>query len=136
MRRGAGTIAGEVPKEGFYVKPTLFAGVDPAHRLAQDEIFDPVQVVIRFSEGAEAIRIASGPTDWSRGGRQMRLVRALRSGQIFVNNYGAGGGVQLLFGEVKLSGHASRGSRRSTPLPRSRQSPFTTARYLIAVFHG
>ena len=66
---GRGTIAGEAPKEGFYVKPTLFAGVDPAHRLAQEEIFDPVQVVIRFSEGAEAIRIASGPTGWSRGGR-------------------------------------------------------------------
>ena len=43
---------------------------------------------------------------WTRdGGRQMRLARALRAGQVFINNYGAGGGVELPFGGVKKSGY-------------------------------
>ena len=43
---------------------------------------------------------------WTRdGARQMRLARKLRSGQVFVNNYGAGGGVELPFGGVKSSGY-------------------------------
>ena len=42
---------------------------------------------------------------WTRdGGRQLRLARALKAGQVFVNNYGAGGGVELPFGGMKGSG--------------------------------
>ncbi len=100
------------PRGGYYVAPTLFADVPPAHRLAQEEIFGPVQVVIPFDDEAEAIAIANGTPYglvaglWtSDGGRQMRLAKALRSGQVFVNNYGAGGGVELPFGGVGKSGH-------------------------------
>ncbi|MZR46465.1 aldehyde dehydrogenase family protein, partial [Escherichia coli] len=39
------------------------------------------------------------------GGRQMRLARKLRAGQVFINNYGAGGGVELPFGGTGHSGH-------------------------------
>ncbi|MCX7248490.1 MAG: aldehyde dehydrogenase family protein, partial [Burkholderiales bacterium] len=39
------------------------------------------------------------------GGRQFRMAKRLRSGQVFINNYGAGGGVELPFGGVKSSGH-------------------------------
>ncbi len=109
---GRGTLASDAPTGGHYVTPTLFAGVPPDHSLAQDEIFGPVQVVIPFQDEAEAIAIANG-TDfglvasvWSaNGARQMRLARALRAGQVFINNYGAGGGVELPFGGTGLSGH-------------------------------
>ena len=43
---------------------------------------------------------------WTRdGGRQMRMARRIRAGQVFINNYGAAGGVELPFGGFKASGH-------------------------------
>jgi aldehyde dehydrogenase (NAD+) len=109
---GAAQIVEDAPKGGYYVAPTLFADVGPTHRLAQEEIFGPVQVVIPFEDEAEAIAIANGTGYglvagvWtSNGGRQMRLAKALRAGQVFLNNYGAGGGVELPFGGVGKSGH-------------------------------
>ena len=107
-----GQIVADAPSGGHYVAPTLFAGVSPGHILAQEEVFGPVQVVIPFDDEAEALSIANGTqfglvaSVWSRdGARQMRLAKALRSGQVFLNNYGAGGGVELPFGGTGLSGH-------------------------------
>lgn len=107
-----GRVAPDAPAGGHFVAPALVIGTGPTHRLAQEEIFGPVQVVIPFEDEAEAIAIANGTAyglvagAWTRdGARQFRLARALKAGQVFLNNYGAAGGVELPFGGVKRSGH-------------------------------
>ena len=107
-----GQISANAPKTGAYVAPHLLLCPDANHPLAQQEIFGPVQVVIPFDDEADALAIANG-TDYGlvasiwteNGARQMRLAKALKSGQIFINNYGAGGGVELPFGGIGKSGH-------------------------------
>ncbi len=101
----------DLPEGGYYVAPTLIADVPPDHPLAQEEIFGPVLSVISFKDEDDAIAIANGTKYglvagvWTRdGARQMRMARDIQAGQIFVNNYGAGGGVELPFGGVKGSG--------------------------------
>jgi aldehyde dehydrogenase (NAD+) len=109
---GEGSIAPNVPPDGFYVTPTVIGDVPPDHRLAQEEIFGPVLVAMRFRDEDEALRLANGTPYglvagvWTNdGGRQLRLAKAIRTGQVFINNFGAGGGVELPFGGVKRSGH-------------------------------
>jgi aldehyde dehydrogenase (NAD+) len=86
--------------------------VPAAHRLANEEVFGPVLAAMPFKDEAEAIALANSTQFglvagiWTRdGGRQLRLARAVRSGQVFVNTYGAGGGVELPFGGMKHSGY-------------------------------
>ncbi|HET9018064.1 MAG TPA: aldehyde dehydrogenase family protein [Acetobacteraceae bacterium] len=107
-----GEIGTNVPASGFYVRPTLIGDVPPDHVLAQEEIFGPVLVAIRMRDEAEAIRIANATPYglvagiWTRDiGRALRIARHVKSGQVFINNYGAGGGVELPFGGTKRSGH-------------------------------
>jgi len=107
-----GEIAAGVPKGGVYVRPTLFGPVPRANALALEEVFGPVLAALPFDDEADAISLANG-TDYGllaavwteNGGRQQRVSKAVRCGQVFINCYGAGGGVELPFGGVKKSGH-------------------------------
>ena len=108
----AGTVAADAPAGGFYVAPTLLRDVPADARLACDEVFGPVLAAMPFDDEAHAIALANATGYglvagvWTRdGARQLRMARAVQSGQVFVNNYGAGGGVELPFGGVKHSGH-------------------------------
>ena len=112
MIAARGKIVADAPEGGHYQAPVLIAGLSDDHRLAQEEIFGPAQVVIPFDGEEEAIAIANGTPYglvagvWTNdGGRQMRMAKKLRAGQVFINNYGAGGGVELPFGGTGKSGH-------------------------------
>jgi aldehyde dehydrogenase (NAD+) len=107
-----GSIAEDAPAGGFYVKPALFGPVPRANDLAVEEVFGPVLSVIPFEDEADAVRLANGTPYglvagvWTGDARRsMRVARAMRCGQVFVNGYGAGGGIELPFGGVKRSGH-------------------------------
>ena len=107
-----GQIVDEAPETGFYQAPTLLRDVPAAHRLAQEEIFGPVLCAMPFEDEDHAVELANATRFglvagvWTRdGARQFRMARRIRSGQVFINNYGAGGGVELPFGGVKSSGH-------------------------------
>jgi len=107
-----GRIADGVPKGGYFVKPALYAVERPDCALWQEEVFGPILAAMPFRDEAEAIKLANG-TDfglvagvWSRdGARAMRVARKVKAGQVYINGYGAGGGIELPFGGVKKSGH-------------------------------
>ena len=107
-----GTVAEGVDPNGFYVVPSLFGPVPHGNALAQEEVFGPVLAALPFNDEDDAIRIANGTefglvaAAWTRdGARQMRMAKRLRAGQVFVNCYGAGAGIELPFGGTGKSGH-------------------------------
>ncbi|HEU4985640.1 MAG TPA: aldehyde dehydrogenase family protein [Rhizobiaceae bacterium] len=107
-----GTVAADAPAGGFYHAPVLFGEVDREAALAKEEVFGPVLSLFPFDNEEDAVRLANS-TDyglvagvWTRdGARQHRVAKRVRAGQVFVNGYGAGGGIELPFGGFKKSGH-------------------------------
>ncbi|MCC4287930.1 aldehyde dehydrogenase family protein [Vreelandella aquamarina] len=107
-----GKLTSSVPSGGHFVLPQLLTDIPDGHEVLREELFGPVLVVQVFEDEAEALALANA-TDfglcagiWTRdGGRQLRLAKGIRSGQVFINNYGAAGGVELPFGGVGRSGH-------------------------------
>ena len=107
-----GVIVADAPSGGNYVIPMLIRDAPPDHAVAQEELFGPVLAVMPFQDEEKAVELANGTPFglvsgvWTQDGeRQFRMAKKLKSGQVFVNNYAAGGGVELPFGGVKLSGH-------------------------------
>lgn len=107
-----GSVHADAPASGYYQAPVLFGSVDPNAVIAQEEVFGPVLTLFAFEGEDEAVRLANG-TDfglvagvWTKdGARQHRVAKRVRAGQVFVNGYGAGGGIELPFGGFKKSGH-------------------------------
>lgn len=107
-----GKIASGVPSTGFYSTPKLFGPVPRGNKLAQQEVFGPVLAVLPFDDEADAVELANGTEFglvagvWTTDAkRATRLARSIRAGQVFINAYGAGGGVELPFGGTRKSGH-------------------------------
>jgi aldehyde dehydrogenase (NAD+) len=110
-------VGGAAPEEerlqgGFFFAPTLFDDVPPEAPIAQEEIFGPVLAVTPFVRIDEAATLANGTpyglvaAVWTRDiATAHRLAGEIQAGQVFVNTYGAGGGVELPFGGQKQSGH-------------------------------
>jgi aldehyde dehydrogenase (NAD+) len=100
-----------VPAAGWFVPPTVLDGVAPASVLFREEIFGPVVAVTPFADEEEAVRLANGTpyglvaAVWTRDlGQGHRVARRIRAGQVFLNAYGAGGGVEMPFGGFGQSG--------------------------------
>jgi aldehyde dehydrogenase (NAD+) len=117
---GAGTLlcGGErLPGDGWFMAPTVFAGVDPRSRLAQDELFGPVLAIMPFDDEDDAVAIANA-TPWGLAGyvqtrdlrRAHRVAAQLECGNVYVN-----GAMNVHpaapFGGVGLSGHGKEGGR-------------------------
>jgi acyl-CoA reductase-like NAD-dependent aldehyde dehydrogenase len=97
---------------GYYFEPTLLESVKPDMRVAQEEIFGPVLAIIDFDDLEEAAMLANRSVYglvagvWTRDiNKAMALSSRIRAGQVYVNTYGAGGGVELPFGGYKKSGY-------------------------------
>ncbi len=96
---------------GYFFQPTLVDDADPASLIFQAEVFGPVLAVTSFSDIDEAIALANGTEYgliagvWTTNvGTAQRMIRDVISGQVFVNTYGASGGVELPFGGFRQSG--------------------------------
>ena len=107
-----GQVAADAPAGGWYFAPALFGAVDPKAALAQEEVFGPVLSLFPFEGEEQAVALANDTefglvaSVWTRdGARQHRVAKRVRAGQVFVNGYGAGGGIELPFGGFKKSGH-------------------------------
>jgi aldehyde dehydrogenase (NAD+)/betaine-aldehyde dehydrogenase len=97
--------------DGYFVAPALLTDVTPEMRVAREEIFGPVLSVLAVDDDDEALRTANDSpfgliaAVWTSDvDRALWLARNLQCGQVYVNSYGAGGGVPLPFGGYKRSG--------------------------------
>jgi acyl-CoA reductase-like NAD-dependent aldehyde dehydrogenase len=97
---------------GFFFEPTLLDRVSAEMRVAQEEIFGPVLAIITFDDVEDAIAIANRSQYglvagvWTRDlNKAMAVASRIKSGQVYINTYGAGGGVELPFGGYKKSGY-------------------------------
>src|SRR5258708_23241372 len=101
--------------DGWFHEPTIFADVDPAMRIAQEEIFGPVVALLAFDNFDEAIEIANGikyglsASIYTRDvNKAYRAMRDLQTGIVYVNAPTIGAEIQLPFGGTKNTGNGHR----------------------------
>jgi aldehyde dehydrogenase (NAD+) len=102
-------VGGTADDRSGFIEPTIFTGVTNSMRIAQEEIFGPVLVVIPFDAEDEAVSIANDSQFglvaglWTRDlDRSFRVARRLAAGQVYVNGWGAP--IEVPFGGLKASG--------------------------------
>ncbi|ALX47576.1 aldehyde dehydrogenase family protein [Lentibacillus amyloliquefaciens] len=108
-------LYGGNPIEGMssdlFFKPTIIKANSSKSRLAKEEVFGPILTVLSFDTKEEALEIAND-TEYglvtgiwtSNINKALWLAKKVKSGQVFINNYGAGGGVEMPFGGYGKSG--------------------------------
>jgi aldehyde dehydrogenase (NAD+) len=101
--------------KGFFYRPTIFGGVEPEMRIAQEEIFGPTLSLISVKDEAEAVRVSNGiryglsSSIFTRDvNRAFRAMRDLEAGITYVNAGTIGAEVHLPFGGVKETGNGHR----------------------------
>ncbi len=104
---------------GAFLEPTVLADVTPEMTIANEEVFGPVLSVLKFKEDAQALQIANGTPYGLVGGvftrdidRATRAAREIRAGQVFVNEWFAGG-VETPFGGYGKSGYGREKGREA-----------------------
>jgi aldehyde dehydrogenase (NAD+) len=97
--------------DGYFIEPTIIEVTSNSERMAQEEVFGPVLTLVRFDTVEEALAIANDTPFglsayvWSRNIDQaLYLAKRIRSGQVNVNSYDAGTGIEMPFGGFKKSG--------------------------------
>ena len=109
---GGDVASGDHLDGGFFYLPTLFDEVPADAKIAQEEIFGPVLAVTPFGDVEHAVELANATrygliaAVWTSDvSKAHQLAGEIRVGQVYINTYGAGGGVELPFGGVKHSGY-------------------------------
>jgi aldehyde dehydrogenase (NAD+) len=115
MVTGGGRLQDNGRSKGHFVTPTLFAGVEPDSRLAQEELFGPVLGVIPVDNLEEAIAVANqvrfglSASLFTRDlGKALTFVQGIQAGVVHVNSETAGAEPQVPFGGMKGSSSYSR----------------------------
>ncbi|WP_422383862.1 aldehyde dehydrogenase family protein [Roseibium album] len=120
-REGARIAAGghRMNRPGYFLEPTVLTDVTPDMKIAQQEVFGPALSVLKFREDDEAIKIANSTPYGLVAGvftsdldRAMQASRRLRAGQVFVNEWYAGG-VETPFGGFGKSGYGREKGREA-----------------------
>jgi aldehyde dehydrogenase (NAD+) len=111
---GGERLGGDL-EQGYFIRPTVFAGVSNQMRIAREEIFGPVLSVIPFDTEEEAVRLSNdtqyglGGALWTKDvGRAHRLARSIQAGSVWVNCYGVTD-PSVGYGGYRMSGYGGKG---------------------------